>query len=384
MVSFFADVASEMLYPITPIFLSSVLGASLSSVGLVEGLAEALSSVLKILSGRLSDYSKKRKIFVFFGYLLAAISKPLIGLSNSWIQVLQARVLDRVGKGLRTSPRDAILADVTAPAQRGHAFGVHRSFDSLGAVVGPLLALVFLQFNAMPMRHLYYWALIPGLMATGLVLFLPKEIDGNKKNDQREEPTQVYKNKLSWRNLPTSYWTFLAIWMIFSLVNSSDAFIILKTKSISQSLSISILVYCGFNLIYAASSPYLGKLSDRVPRRYLLICGLFLYALIYLTFGLTHSMLGVVLPFLMYGLFMGATEGVSKALIVDLIPTDLKATGLGIFAGLTGMCTLIASTMAGFLWDSYGENVPFLVASAGAFISATMLLLYKRPSQARN
>lgn len=365
-VSFFADIASEMLYPITPIFLTTILGASVTSVGIIEGIAESIASLLKTYSGAWSDSISRRKPFILLGYFLGAISKPITGLSHTWIGVLTARAIDRTGKGLRSAPRDALIADSVTPDKRGAAFGWHRGMDTLGAAVGPLFALLLLTTYSENLRSLYYWALIPGLISV-LVIFLIKEAPSKGPKKKMINPF------LLWNQFSNPFKKYIYLWGIFSLTNSSDVFLLLKAKSMGYSTQFVILLYCVYNLTYSFSSPYLGKLSDNIGRKKLMLLGLLIYTLVYAGFGFASQSWQLWPLFLIYGLYMGATEGVGKALAVDLAPSDLKATSVGILGTVTGLCTIIASTAAGFLWDHYGSSWTFFFGAIGAIFSFVVL-----------
>lgn len=368
-VSFFADVASEMLYPVTPIFLTTVLGASMAYVGLIEGIAEAIASLMKTYSGSWSDRISRRKPFIIVGYLLGAISKPFVGASQNWIHVLGARSLDRTGKGLRSAPRDALIADSVEPANRGAAFGWHRSMDTLGAAVGPLFAIFLLSINPNELRPLYYWALVPGLLSV-LVIFSIKEPRHAVENKVWHNPFQA------WGDFNQSFKKYIRAWGIFSLTNSSDVFLLMKAKSSGMSTQAVILLFCAYNLTYSVSSPVLGKLSDKIGRKKLMIGGLVVYAVVYTCFGLVTENWQYWILFLIYGLYMGATEGVGKAFAIDLVPASYKATSVGILGTVTGVCTIFASIFAGFLWDNFGSSWTFYYGASGALIASLILLSF--------
>lgn len=367
-VSFFADIASEMLYPITPIFLTAVLGASMSSLGLIEGVAEAIASLLKTYSGSWSDQISKRKPFIITGYLLAAIAKPIVGFSSSWAQVLGARALDRTGKGIRSAPRDALLSDSVDPKQIGAAFGWHRAMDTAGAAIGPLFAITLLTANAADLRPLYMWALIPGLISVLILFFIHEPKTVKKENQKWQNPI------FAWSKFDFSFKKYLFSWGIFSVANSSDVFLLMKAKSAGISTVSVILIYCLYNLVYAASSPYLGKLSDKIDRRFILAGGLFVFVLVYLGFSVANEDWQYWALFGIYGLYMGATDGVGKALTIDLVPKELKATALGLLGTVTGVCTLVASITAGLIWDHAGSMWTFLFGAFGAALAAILIL----------
>lgn len=372
LVSFFADISSEMLYPITPIFLTSVLGASMASLGVIEGIAEAIASLLKTYSGYWSDKIEKRKPFMIFGYGVAALSKPIIGLATIWPHVLFARALDRTGKGFRSAPRDALLAEAIAPEQRGAAFGWHRAMDTLGAALGPLLAILLLSWSAEDLRSLYIWALIPGLIAT-LIIFSVRE---KNPTYQRAQKFSLNLNQLS-----PEFKKYLAAWGVFSIVNSSDVFLIMKAKQSGISLQESVLMYCFYNLFYSLMSPYLGHLSDKWGRKYVLAFGLGVFSLVYFGFSFCTSQWQFWFLFSIYGVYMAASDGVGKAFAVDLVPSHLKATGVGILGTVTGFTTIFASIIAGVLWDQVGAQWTFIYGALGALLAMMGLLSIKQPAK---
>jgi MFS family permease len=364
LVSLFADISSEMLYPITPIFLTTVLGASMFHVGLIEGIAEVLASGLKGTSGVWSDRIQSRKHFVWLGYLLTALAKPLIGFSNSWPQVLSARSIDRIGKGIRTAPRDALLSDSVPADLQGAAFGWHRAMDSLGAAIGPILAIIYLKYHS-DLRNIFFWAFIPGLIAVALVFGVKEKPIENKL----KRPLV----KFSFKDFSKDFKFYLVSWTIFSIANSSDVFLLLKVKSLGISLETTILMYCFYNLTYALLSPYLGILSDRLPRKWILCLGLVIFALTYLGFAVATHVVLIWFLFGIYGIYMAATDGVGKAFAIDLLEPNQKATGLGVLGSFTGLASLIASVSAGYLWDHFGSSYTFYFAALAASLSAILI-----------
>ncbi len=369
LVSFLADVSSEMLYPITPIFLTTVLGASVTSLGFIEGLAEAIASLMKTYSGFWSDRIQKRKPFIWLGYLFAAVAKPLTGFSQVWSQVLFARAFDRTGKGLRTAPRDALLAESVPMHLRGAAFGWHRAMDTLGAAVGPLLAILFLKYSD-NLRSIYYLAFIPGLLAVLVALSI-------KEKKVERVAISHRKSWASFFSLPTNFKYYLFTWTIFSLANSSDVFLILKTEQSGVGLTQTILMYCFYNLIYALMSPYLGGMSDRIGRKKVLLFGLLVFAIVYVGFILATSASHFWILFGIYGLYMAATDGVGKAFAIDLLDEDKKATAIGYLGTVMGISTLVASTVAGLLWDHFGSAATFSYGAVGALFTCIALMFLK-------
>lgn len=375
LVSFFADISSEMLYPITPLFLTTVLGASMTSVGLIEGLAEFIASGLKTYSGAWSDRIQKRTRFIWIGYGLAALAKPLIGLAHHWPMVLAARGLDRTGKGIRSAPRDALLSESVEPKFRGAAFGWHRLMDTLGAAVGPLLALIYLNYFKDNLREIYFWALIPGVISVAIALRVkelpPKVLSAQPLDLKNQMDARTSFNSA---HFSPAFKKYLLAMGIFSITNSSDVFLLLRAKQQGISLSGTILLYCFYNLIYAIFSPYFGGLSDRIGRKWLLVMGFFVFSLVYLGFALAVASWQYCALFSIYGLYMAATDGVSKAGAVDLVPENFKATGLGFLGTVTGIGALCASIAAGFLWDHAGSASPFYFGACGGMIAGLCLL----------
>lgn len=371
LVSLFADISSEMLYPITPIFLTTVLGASMASVGLVEGCAEATASLLKTPLGAWSDRLGRRRPFLCAGYFLTAVSKPIIGIAAAWPEVLLARSLDRAGKGLRGGPRDAMIADAVAPHLRGAAFGWHRAMDTIGAAIGPLIAVLYLHYYSDQLRGIFLWALIPGLIAFALTFSVR----------DRVKPTARTQNNLklfnSWCAMSVPFRRYLLTWGLFSLANSSDVFLLLKAKGAGLSLTNTIFIYCFYNLIYALASPSLGGLSDRIGRKPLLLAGLLTFAAVYGGFALASSWWQFSFLFGIYGLYMAATDGVGKAFAIDLVEPSQRALGVGMLGTVTGLATLVASASAGLLWDHWGASTAFIFAAIGACVAALSLVLIR-------
>lgn len=373
LVSYFADVSSEMLYPIMPLFLTAVLGAPASAVGVIEGAAEATASLLKTVSGRIADRTGRRVELVFGGYSLSALSKPLIALAHSWPLVLLARLLDRTGKGLRGAPRDAIIADSTDPAVCGAAFGWHRAMDTLGAVTGPLLALGLLHATRGDLRTVIVIAALPGLVSAALVLSIrdPQRAHG-KKSAAAPAAGTARRDRLAWSTVPHEFKLYLGALLPFVLVNSSDVFLILRAKQLGFSTTAVVLVYTLYNGVYALASVPLGHLSDRFGRRRVLATGMLLFAAVYAGFSIATAPWEVLVLFSLYGIYIAATDGVGKAFAVELVPPEIRATGLGLLGTLTGVATLAASSVAGLLWDVVGPHAPFIYGSVGALVSAAL------------
>lgn len=368
LVSFFNDVASEMIYPIIPIFLTSVLGAPVAIVGLIEGIAESTASVLKVVSGWLSDKLQKRKPFVVAGYSFSAISKILLSLAFSWPFVLFARFIDRFGKGTRTSARDALIAESSYTSTWGKSFGFHRALDTLGAVVGPLIALLAIHFLDNNFRLIFFLAFIPACIGILLLLFFVKE---------RKKEANISLN-LSWRNLDPSFKIFLLISFVFALGNSSDAFLILRAQNLGLSVALVVLAYVIFNFTYAIFSMPAGIISDKIGPKKVLFSGFLLFSIIYLFFGLTNNSLILWFLFPFYGIYMALTEGVGKAYISNLVPQEKTGTAFGVYQATIGLCTFFASLIAGLLWTYIGVSAPFIFGSVMAIISAFLFVVLEK------
>lgn len=366
-VSFFTDMASEMLYPITPIFLSSVLGAPMVVVGMIEGFAEVTSGLLKGYFGAFSDKVGKRSIFVVIGYGLSAVAKPLPGILPNTLTVLIARVIDRVGKGVRTAPRDALLASYSEN-NTGAVFGFHRAMDTAGAVVGPLLALLMLNFFELSYQTIFIAAFIPSLAA---VLFA-----FNVKDKKTKRTVGQKHNLISfWKRAPSQYKTLFILITIFSLVNSSDVFLILKSKNISGSDTLAIAGYIFYNIIYAASSYPIGLLADKFGKERVFVIGLLIFSFVYFGFASANSFVLIWILFALYGFYASATEGVLKAWVSDLVPDQNRGSAIGLITMSSSIAVMIGSVLAGFLWDKFGSQVPFYLSSAVSLLVA--LSLYK-------
>jgi MFS family permease len=368
-VSFFQDAASELLYPVMPLFITITLGAPPSVLGLIEGVAEGTASIGKAVSGRLADRFR-RKPLVAIGYGISSISKPVIGLAQGWGLVLGARFLDRVGKGVRTSPRDALIAADTPPEIRGAAFGFHRAADTAGAVVGPLLGLGLYELFDHKLRPLFFVAFVPAAISVALIAFVREHPpDPAEQAKARLEPLLRPPG-----GLPRRYWRVVALLGLFGLINFSDAFIILRASDLGLGFVGIVLAYVLYNCVYAGLSYPAGSLSDRIPRRYVFAAGLAVFAVAYIGLGAADakSWVWVLLP--LYGAYTALTDGVAKAWISDLLPQRVMGTGLGFFQGITGACALIAGIWAGLTWGHDG-SAPLIVAGAVAAVVAVALAL---------
>ena len=364
--SFFTDISSEMLYPIIPIFLTSVLGAPVSVLGLIEGIAESTASILKGVSGWLSDKTGKRRPFVVWGYSLSSFAKPLLFLAYAWPLVLLSRFLDRVGKGLRTSARDAIIADSTDAPYRGKAFGFHRSMDTLGACIGPLLALLFLAALKENIRIVFLIAFIPAALAVlTLVFFLKEAPAAGVKN------SNILKFDLKTPN--PNFKKFLLATAVFAIGNSSDAFLIVRSKGLGLSMMMVVLAYVLYNISYTAFSTPFGALSDKMPRKNIMIMGYGVFAAVYLGFAVITGP-GMVWPlFFIYGFYIAMTDGVGKALVADMVPREYVGTAMGLYHFVLGIFAFFASLIAGLLWTYAGAQMPFYY---GAVMSAIACFIF--------
>ncbi len=373
-VSLLADISSEMLYPVIPIFLTTVIGAPVSVLGLIEGIAESIASLLKTYSGRLSDQKGRRKPFILAGYSLSAFAKPLIGLASGWWLVLFARSLDRIGKGLRTSPRDALLADSVRPELRGMAFGWHRGMDTLGAILGPLISLGLISIFTGHLRWIFFIAWLPGFLGALLVLRLQETL----RKPPQPSPDFESPKSLPHAALPPRFRRYLFAWGLFSITNSSDLFILLRAHQLGFSTSKTILLYTFYNITYAIASPLLGQLSDRIGRKAVLVSGLLIFALVYSGLAIVTQSWQLWPLFGIYGLYIAATDGVGKAYAVDLVAPEFRGTAIGLLGTTTGLATLVASSVAGLLWTYSGSPSTFFYGAAGAALSAAILGLSGR------
>ncbi len=371
-VSFLNDAASEMIYPLLPDFITRSLGAGPAALGLIEGIAESTASLAKVGAGWLSDKARRRKPFVVAGYTAAAVARPLVGIASSWGQVLLIRFADRVGKGVRTPPRDALLADLASPGGRGRAFGLQRAMDNAGAFVGPIVAALLLRFFIEQERTLFLLALAPGLLAVVLLLVRLPE----RRRDAREVPTS--QTKLEWPpQLPSRLWTAIGLFAFFTLANSTDAFLLLRARDGGIPLWELPLLWAFFNGAKAAFGVPGGSLSDRVGRIPTIALGWMIYALSYLGFAFVTRPLAVWALFGFYALFFAATEGAERALIADLAGEKLRGRAYGVFHGAIGLAALPASILFGLWWKLFGAKTAFLIG-AGLSLVATAALFILR------
>ncbi|MDD2773343.1 MAG: MFS transporter [Elusimicrobiales bacterium] len=383
-VSGLTDISSEMLYPLMPLFLTTVLHAPMSAVGLIEGTAEATASILKAAGGLWSDRTARRKPFVVWGYGLSSLSKPLMALAYAWPLVLFARVTDRIGKGVRTSARDALVASSTPREHWGKAFGFHRAMDTAGAALGPLAALFLMDYMGLDYRPIFIIAFVPAALGVLVLIRFVKE-SGVDVNAQKT-PAAGAENGLSFREslrrLSPQFRQFLLFYGIFALGNSSDAFLLLKAKNMGFTTAHVILAYVGYNVVYALCAGPAGWLSDKLGRARTLVIGFAIFALVYLGFGLAHDANMVWALFALYGFYGAFNEGVAKAMVSDLSGSGNRGTAMGVFQGATGILAFAASFAAGILWDKIGPAAPFILGAACAAVSSVLLLAMKTPVRA--
>src|ERR1039458_6330164 len=364
--SLFSDISTEMLYAVLPVFLTQTLKASGSIVGLVDGFAQAIQNIVQGFSGALSDKLQKRKGIALAGYLMAAVAKPLMGLSTVWQGVFGARLLDRLGAGTRSSPRDALIASSVDKKDRGRAFGLEGVGDNAGAFLGPLLAVFLLYALHVGIRSIFYLAIIPGLLAFFMVLLV---------KEQHTAVTAKAKIDVNLRQFPKAYWKYLLVTALFGLGNSSNAFLILRTQDIGVSLETTILIYAAFNLVAALISYPAGSLSDTWDRKNILLASFVIFLIAYLGFALTRNILLVAALFVFYGLYQGIFRAVGKAFASDLVPEHLRASGIGWYSTTVGLLQLVASVVAGLLWDRIGHAAVFYYGATFAVVGSIGLLL---------
>jgi MFS family permease len=364
--SLFADISTEMLYPVLPVFLTLTLKATGSIVGLVDGFAQATQNIVQGFSGALSDKLQKRKSIALAGYLLAAVAKPLMGVSTVWQGVFGARLLDRLGAGTRSAPRDALIASSVDEKNRGRAFGLEGIGDNTGAFLGPLLAVFLLYSVHIGIRAVFYLAIIPGLLAFFMVLLV---------NEHPAAVAAKSKIDVNLRQFPKAYWKYLLVTALFGLGNSSNAFLILRTQEIGTSLETTILIYAAFNLVAALISYPAGSLSDTWGRKNILLASFVIFLIVYLGFALTQNIFLIAMLFVFYGLYQGVFRAVGKAFASDFVPDRLRASGIGWYSTTVGLLQLVASVVAGLLWDRIGHVAVFYYGAAFAVVGSVGLLV---------
>jgi MFS family permease len=363
--SLLTDISSEMVYPLLPIFLVNTLGASPAVLGIIEGIAESLASLMKVFSGFWSDKIKQRKPFAIFGYTGSGIGKLFLYMAGGWHMVLLGRIVDRFGKGVRTAPRDALIADSAEAGKRGAAYGLHRAMDTLGASIGVLIAYFLIVNMQGPIREVFLISLIPAVLGV-IALFLVKE---------NKDGSRMAAKKISfhWKALDRRLKMFLILSFIFTLGNSSNQFLLLRAQNLGNPLPTVILMYLSYNIVYGLFAYPASRLSDRIGRKKILVAGYLFYGIVYLGFGTFSSSTMLWLLFGIYGLYIGFTEGVEKALVADIAPGNLRATAIGLHATLVGIGLLPASLLAGILWQYYGSAAPFYFSGVMGIVSSAGL-----------
>lgn len=369
-VSLLTDMSSDMIVPLLPLFITSTLGAGPAALGIIEGVAEATASFLKLLSGAWADRAARKKPLVVWGYALAAVARPLSGFATSWAHVLLVRFADRVGKGIRTSPRDALIASSVGEGSLGRAYGWHRAMDNLGAVLGPAAAFVLLSAWGLSYRAIFLLAAVPGIAAVLALYFFVRETDA------AAAPGKGLRLKDG--ELPPAFRRYLFALGVFTLGNASDSFLILRAADAGVPAIYIPLLWGAFHVVKSSLSTYGGILSDRFGRRKMILAGWAVYAATYAAWGLTTGVYWMVGLFLIYGLYHSACEGAERALVADLVPPERRGTAFGWFHLVTGICTLPASVIFGFLWKEFGAPAAFGVSATLALLAAAILSLSLR------
>jgi MFS family permease len=369
LVSFFTDVSSEMIYPLLPVFLTTVLKAPVAFVGLVEGVAESTASILKLVSGWLSDRLNKRKAFVSLGYTLSSVARPLVAFAVHPWHVLLVRFADRVGKGIRTAPRDALIADTCDPAEKGKAFGFNRAMDHAGAIVGPAIATLLLAYAFKDYRTVFALAFLPAIVAVALVLFFVKE--KKAENPDGREPLRLRLNIFD-----KNFKAFLLTIVVFTLGNSSDAFLLLRAKDAGIAVAALPLLWILLHVVKMLSSTPGGMLSDAVGRKKVIASGWIVYFLVYMGFAFARLPAHIWFLFAAYGFFFGLTESAEKAFVADLVGSDLRGSAYGVYNFAIGISALPSSVIMGVLWQKFGAALAFSFGAAVALVSALLLILF--------
>ena len=378
MVSLFTDMASEMLYPIMPIYLKSI-GFSIVLIGVLEGLAEATAGLSKGYFGKLSDVTGKRVPFVRLGYAFSSISKPMMAVFQFPIWIFFARTIDRFGKGIRTGARDAILSDEATPETKGTVFGLHRSMDTLGAVIGPALALLYLYYYPKQYKTLFYIAFIPGLLAV-LTTFLLK--DKRKPQPVIKVSTPFFSFLHYWKLSPTAYKKLVGGLLLFTLFNSSDVFLLLKAKQAGLTDIMVIGVYIFYNLVYALCAFPVGVLADKLGLKRIFVFGIAVFAIVYFGMSVITNLYLFFALFFLYGIYAAATEGISKAWISNITSSRDTATAIGTYSGLQSICTMLASSFTGLIWYAFGASAAFLTTAIAAILVMVYMISLPAPDKA--
>ena len=373
----FMDTSSELIHSLLPMFMTVVLGSSMVTVGVVEGVAEATASITKVFSGALSDYLGRRKLLLVLGYALGAATKPVFPLATSIGWVFGARFVDRIGKGIRDAPRDALVADITPPKLRGAAYGLRQALDSIGAFVGPLLAVVFMSWYADDITAVMWVAVVPAVLAVALLVLYVRE------PEHAEDSAHVPLTWAEARRLPGAYWVVVLIGAVFTLARFSEAFLVLRARDVGLSIGHVPAVMIVMNVVYAGGAYPAGAAADRIERRTLLLAGLALLIAADVALASAASPMPVFAGAALWGLHMAFTQGLLAKLVADTAPVALRGTAFGLFNLVGGGALLLASVLAGALWNRFGAPATFLAGAAFAGIAAFGLLLYRRDESQR-
>jgi MFS family permease len=379
-VSLFMDISSELIHSLLPVFMVAGLGASMLVVGLIEGVAEATALIVKVFSGTVSDWLGKRKGLAVLGYGLGALSKPVFALAMSVHWVFAARFMDRIGKGIRGAPRDAMIADLTPPEIRGAAYGLRQSLDTVGAFVGPLLAVGLMIAWANDFRAVFWFAVIPAAIAMLILVFGVREPDGSPVGSTRRPASPI-----AWRTLGElggAYWWVVAVGAVFTLARFSEAFLVLRAEQLGLALALVPLVLVLMNVVYAATAYPLGRLADRVSHRALLIAGLAVLIAADLVLALADGIAAVAAGIALWGLHMGMTQGLLATMVAAAAPAHLRGTAFGFFSLASGIAMLVASVLAGLLWDSLGASMTFYAGAAFSALALVMLFTRRQDNLA--
>lgn len=379
-VSLFMDTSSELIHSLMPVFLVTTLGASALSVGLIEGIAEATASITKVFSGTLSDYLGKRKFLAVIGYGLAAVSKPLFPLAGTVGWVFTARFVDRIGKGIRGAPRDALIGDIAPAHLRGACYGLRQSLDTVGAVAGPLLAILFMGLLANDIRAVFWIAVIPAFIAVAILVFGVKEPKSVRPEGDARSP--IHLSEL--RNIGARYWWLVLIAAVLSVARFSEAFLVLRAENVGLTLALVPLVIVVMSVAYAGSAYPAGVLSDRMDRRAVLVVGLLMLVAADLALALATGISMVIVGAVLWGFHMGLTQGLLSAMVADTTPARIRGTAFGVFHLVNGVALLVASLTAGLLWDLYGPPATFFAGMAftGIALAGLMVLRRRHPAGA--
>ncbi|MFH2043771.1 MAG: MFS transporter [Pseudomonadota bacterium] len=373
-VSMFMDISSELIHSLLPVFMSTVLGASMITIGIIEGIGEAAASITKVFSGAISDYLGKRKLLAVIGYGLAAVTKPVFPLAISINWVFAARFIDRIGKGIRGAPRDALVADIAPIELRGAAYGLRQSLDSVGAFIGPLIALAFMAWLANDIRMVLWIAVVPAFIAVALLIFGVHDPESTKKKSGVRNTLILTDAK----RLPLRYWLVVLLGAVFALARFSEAFLILRAQDVGLSIGYVPLIMIVMNIVYTATAYPAGVAADRLSQKKILIIGLAMLVAADLVLAAAKSPLTAFVGAALWGLHMGLTQGLFTKLVADTAPSELRGTAFGVFNLVGGSSLLLASVIAGSIWNAFGAPAAFLTGAVFAMLALLGLLAYRR------